>query len=340
MRTINIDENHEQLLKEPRLLEYRDDVDYPKWKKEVEKKFIELLGIDEIKKNDCELKIEIEEVVHQDGYTRYRYVFDSEKDCPVPCYLLIPDGDKKYPVCICMQGHTTGFHNSIGIVKYEEDSAYMKKSGCFALDAVKNGYAALCIEQRGMGERTTPRNDRGRALTCGCYFTSLTAMILGRTIIGERVWDISKGIDSLKFFDKLDLEDITLMGQSGGGTATYYAACYDKRIKYVVPSCAVCSFEGSIANIWHCTCNYIPGIAKYFDMGELAALIAPRKLLIPAGGQDYIFLIEGTKKVYSVIEKIYEREGAKDNCKLLIFENEGHKFMSKEVYEEMLKMRE
>ncbi|MBR2384321.1 MAG: hypothetical protein IKA99_01795, partial [Clostridia bacterium] len=226
MRMIDNDLIHEQLLNQTPKLAFNDNANYSEWKEKVREKFIEILGIDNIAKNACELKIEIEETVEFDEYTRIRYVFESEKGCPVPCYLLIPkQGKEKYPICVCVQGHTTGFHISIGKKIYEEDENTLKTS-TYALDAVKNGFAALCVEQRGMGERTTLRQDRGRALTCGCYFTSMTALLLGRTIIGERVWDLSKAIDTLSnFSDKLDLNDITMLGNSGGGTATYYTSC-------------------------------------------------------------------------------------------------------------------
>jgi hypothetical protein len=161
----------------------------------------------------------------------------------------------------------------------------------------------------------------------------MTALILGRTILGERVWDVSKAIDSLDFFkEKLDLDDITVVGQSGGGTATYYSACYDKRIKMAVPSCSICSFKYSIAELWHCTCNYVPHSAEYFDMGELACLIAPRKLLVINGDKDPIFLFEGTKKVYSVIEKIYKKENAEENCRLVVNEGKAHYFDKEAVF--------
>ena len=231
MRLINNDIVHEQLFLKKPLLAFDENKDYSEWKKQVKEKYIELLGLDEIAKNACEIQVEVEEVVETEEYTRYRYVFESEKDCPVPCYLLIPKtGKDKYPVCVCLQGHSTGFHISIGINKHAGNETWKGDAGTletstFALDAVKNGYAALAIEQRGMGERTTPRANRGRALTCGCYHTAMTALMLGRTLIGERVWDVSKGIDSLQYCaEKLDLDDVTLMGNSGGGTATYYAA--------------------------------------------------------------------------------------------------------------------
>ena len=341
MKTINNDVIHEQLLSQKPILAYDETVDYAKWKGQVRDKYMELLGMDNIAKNACEIKVEIEEIKETEEYTRYRYVFESEKGCYVPCYLLIPKtGKEKYPVCICLQGHTTGFHISIGEKKYDQDDKSLETS-TFALDAVKNGYAALAIEQRGMGERTTLREDRGASLTCGCMFTAMTALMLGRTLIGERVWDVSKAIDSLEYFkDKLDLNDITLLGTSGGGTATYYAACYDKRIKVAVPTCAICTYKDSIGDMWHCTCNYIPGIAKYFDMGELSALIAPRKLLVCNGEIDPIFPLSGTKEVYSVIEKIYEKEGVPENCQLKVYPNKPHYFDKEITFPALNKLRD
>ena len=326
MQEINNDLLHDALLDRKPLLRFDENADYETWRGQVREKYIELLGIDEIAQNACDIKVTVEEVVKKDGYTRTRYVFESERGCYVPCYLLVPDtGKEKYPVLICLQGHTAGFHISIGEAKYPGDEEYLETS-TFALDGVKNGYAALCIEQRGMGERQTAYPHRGRVegAGCPCYFTALTALLLHRTLLGERVWDVSKAIDSLSHFDNLDLEDITCIGNSGGGTATYYAACYDERIKFAVPSCSICSFKESIAYTWHCTCNYVPGIAKYVDMGELATLIAPRKLMLVNGKIDPIFHIEGTREVYDVIEKIYKKAGAEGNCELLETEREHY----------------
>ncbi len=340
IKKIDVDLIHEKLFEVKPKLAFDENADYGKWKKQIRQKYIELLGLDKIAENACEIKIDIEEKVEFDEYTRYRYTFESEKGCIVPCYLLIPkNGNKKHPVCVCLQGHTTGFHISIGKQIHDRDVEPLKTS-TFALDAVKNGFAALCVEQRGMGERTTLRDDRGRALTCGCYFTALTAVILGRTIIGERVWDVSKSIDSLSYFaDSLDLDDITVLGNSGGGTATYYSACYDERIKMAVPCCSVCAYRYSIAERSHCSCNYVPNSAEYFDMGELACLIAPRKLMVCNGDIDPIFLIEGTKKVYSVIESIYKKENAEQNCRLIIFKDKPHYFDKEVVFPKLKEFR-
>ena len=330
-REINNDLLHEALMRRKPLLAFDENANYDEWKAQIKAKYLELLGMEEIAQNACELKVEVEEVVKQDGYTRYRYVFETEKGNYLPCYLLIPDtGKEKYPVLLCLQGHSAGFHISIGVSKYPGDDESIETSD-FALEGVKNGYAALCIEQRGMGERQTPIQHRGRVegRGCPCYYTAFTALLTGRTLLGERVWDVSRAIDSLSFFDHLDLNDITCVGNSGGGTATYYSACYDERIKMAIPSCAVCSYIESIGYTWHCSCNYIPNAAKYFDMGELAALIAPRKLLLSNGQIDHIFHIEGTREVYSVIEKIYKKAGAEGQCEL--YEHPHGHFFDKEA---------
>ena len=331
MKVINNDIIHENLLKREPILRFDENADFNAWREQVREKYMEILCLDEIASNACEIKVEIEEEVKKDGYTRYRYTFESEHGCTVPCYLLIPDtGKEKYPVMICLQGHTAGFHVSIGEGKYASDEEDMQTS-TFALDAVKHGYAALCVEQRGLGERQPFTQARGRIESkgCPCLYTAMTALLSGRTLIGERVWDVSKAIDSLSAFECLDLDDISCVGNSGGGTATYYSACYDTRIKVAIPSCAVCTYRDSIGDMWHCTCNYVPKAAKYFDMGELAALIAPRKLMVVNGKIDPIFPIEGTREVYSVIEKIYKKAGAEGNCELL--EHEHKHYFDKEL---------
>ena len=84
-----------------------------------------------------------------------------------------------------------------------------------------------------------------------------------------------------------------------------------------MPSCAFCPYEESILNIYHCPCNYIPSAYKYFEMQDLAALIAPRRLVLIAGQKDNIFPIEGVRRGYKTVTDIYAAAGAPDACKLV-----------------------
>ena len=342
MKKINVDACHEHLfLKSPKLA-FNPKNNYEEWKQKVSEKFHELLCFDKIAENKCELKVEIEEIIEELEYTRIRFTFESEKNCVVPCYLTVPKQDKeKYPLIICLQGHSTGFHNTIGVAKYARDVGTINTSA-HALTALQYGFASLAIEQRGMGERTTPRKDRGWALECGCYHTVTTALLLGRTINGERAWDVARAIDvlpQLELSKFLDLEDITLLGHSGGGTATYYTAAYEKRIKYAVPCGCLCTYKDSIHEFWHCSCNYIPHIAEYFDMGEIAALIAPRKMVAAQGENDPIFPRPGANIVCNTIRDIYAKEGVPENFAHLYHRGQKHYFGKEEIFDALMKMR-
>lgn len=289
--------------------------DFDEQKTALGNKLRDLLGLDLIEANACESEIIIEEDVMMDGYRRIRFVFFSEPETPVPCYLLIPDtGKEKYPVAICLQGHSTGFHNSIGVIKYEHDAEGQPRKA-FGLQAVQNGFIALCIEQRSMGERRPP-NPADRVHNC-CFQTH-NAFMLGRTTIGERVWDVSRAIDLLSSFEQCDTDRICITGNSGGGTASFYAACLDERIKVSIPSCSFCPYDASIMAMIHCGCNYIPSARRYFEMQDLACMIAPRKLAIVAGELDPIFPIDGVLRGFETVKDIYAAAGVPDNTSLTV----------------------
>ncbi len=325
-------------------LSFDEKKDYAAWTEEIRAAFIRTTGLDKIAANACDPQLTVESTEQKEGYTQIRFSFFSEVGAVVTCYMLVPDTAKeKYPVVITLQGHSTGFHNSIGDPKYPEDEGYMPR-GAFAVQAVKEGYIALAIEQRGMGERAAQNGDFRRVhleKRGGCYYEAMTASLLGRTIIGERCWDIKRTIDMLENFPKCDLDKIVITGNSGGGTASYYAACYDSRIKICMPSSAFCPYKESILRFYHCSCNYIPAAYTYYDMQDLSCLIAPRELVVVTGQLDPSFLVEGVRRGYQTVEAVYEKANAKGNSQLIITPN-GHwwnvDLMWKTMKEEMQKL--
>ena len=321
-----VDNCHNELFKkiQPQL-SFDDNCDYDKWKAEVKEKLTELLG-DMPEKTD--LNIKVKWTRWHDDFVEKRIIFTAEDNVDVPCHLLIPKEAKTpCPVVICLQGHTTGMHISLGRPITDGDKEdLLGGDRDFGLQIIKQGYAALVLEQRGFGERFSQAHlkfDKNIGTTC--WHPAMTAILIGRTLIGERVWDVSRAIDMLETMPEIDSDKIALMGNSGGGTATYYAACMEERIKIAMPSCAVCTYYDSIISKRHCMCNYIPNIGKYFDMGDLACLIAPRKLVMVSGEYDTGFDIAGARKSYDTIERIYKKAGAPDNCKFVVGP-EGHRF--------------
>lgn len=251
-----------------------------------------------------------------------RFTVQTEKGYFVPCQLWIPaDVPVPLPVCICLQGHSTGKHISFGKPIYPRDSVTISGGDRdFAVRACQEGFAALGIDQRCMGECGS--HEDGAPF---CYETAMTMLLTGRTLLGARVWDISRVIDVLGEIPELDTDRILCMGNSGGGTATTYAAAMDPRITYAMPSCAVCDYDRSIGIMNHCACNFVPRIANYFDMGDLLGLIAPRPLVVVSGERDPIFLLDGAKSSVAEGRKLYKAMGAEELLRHVVGDGE-HRF--------------
>ena len=303
------------------------------WQKKASEKLCQLLCLP---RAVCEREFTVEFTEKHEAFTEIRFVFQSEEGEFVPCHIWLPENtaDEKPPVMICLQGHSTGMHISMGRARFEGDEETANDGDRdFMKHCIKRGMAAVCLEQRCFGERGgNPNPD--------CYVASMTALLSGRTLLGGRVWDIMKLIDVLgeHFSDKVDVNKVYCMGNSGGGTATFYSAALDKRIKAAIPSCAFATFSGSIGAMYHCACNYVPGISKYFDMAEIAGLIAPRPLVIVSGNEDKIFPLPTAEHEFSRLEELYYRNSAfPGNC-VHVKGDGGHRFYEEPAYEEFMRL--
>jgi len=315
---------HRHLLESsPRGLAFDPARDYAVWRGEVGEKLRGLLGITPER---VPLDLRIEQPEEHDAWREIRFVFQAETGADVPCHLLLPRGvEPPFPVMICLQGHASGMHVSLGRAKYPGDSEDIAGGRDIAVQAVRQGYAALAIEQRCFGERRDRRSGVQATFRRACQHATMTALLLGRTMIGERAWDVSRAIDALGEFSEIDVGRIACAGNSGGGMITYFAACLDDRIGVAMPSCYVCSWKDSLVAIDHCECNYVPGFLRYFELGDLACLIAPRPLIVVAGRDDRIFPLRGVEDAFSTMGDIYKAAGAADRCRLVVGEG-GHRF--------------
>ena len=325
------DGTHLKLMRQKPQLAFDETKDFAAQKKAIKEKLIELLGH---QPQRVPLNPVVEKTTEHDTYTEHRIVFDVEQDVQAVCMLCIPKlGKEKYPLVVVVQGHGTGMHVSMG--RNIDGTVNENRDGDRdnALQALERGYAALCLEQRGMGERRTEMvdnpNDGGYPR---CHVTAMNALLLGRTLIGERCFDVSRAIDLALTYPQIDPERILLTGNSGGGTTTFYASCLDERITVSMPSCAVCTYKDSIGAMHHCVCNFIPHAAEWVDMGDLAACIAPRPLIIVNGVKDPIFPEQGVQETFETVKKIYAAAGAPDKCAKATG-NGGHRYYKAEAWE-------
>lgn len=322
---------HEPLLTTARRrLAFDPAADREAWRAEADATLRRLVGAEPER---VPVDVRVEGSRQHDGFREIRFTYRSEANADVPAHVLIPDeGRAPYPVVICLQGHTSGMHISLGRTLHPGDAESIAGDRDYALQAIRQGFAALVLEQRAFGERRDARAEGYRhGVDRPCHHAVLTALLLGRTLLGERVWDVSRGIDALAHFPELDGARIGIVGDSTGGTIAYYTACLEPRISATMPAAYVCTFAESLVVHDHCEDHYLPGLMNEFELADLAGLIAPRPLIAVAGRHDIAFPISGTLRAYADIERVYAAFDAPERCRLVIGE-EGHRFYADQAW--------
>ncbi len=267
----------------------------------------------------------------KDDYTLSRITISTEGMEDIPGYVLTPtSGKPPFPVMVCLQGHSPGMYISLGQAKSERDLESIKGGRDLAIQAVENGWAAVVIEQKGFGERA----EEG----VSCNDLSLRELMKGNPILGQRVSDVSRAIDYIETRDDLDHNMIGCIGNSSGGTTSYFAAAVEERINLAVVSCSFATYESSWLKYPHCSCGYLPGVLEVGDMPDFARLIAPRNLLIVAGVNDHIADIEGVRDGYLSAKEAYREKGKLENVVLLEGDG-GHQFYPDLAWPQINKMK-
>ena len=263
-----------------------------------------------------------------------KVVFTAEPMADVPAYVCLPrDAEPPYPFMICLQGHSPGMALSIG-ADPEDDRKPTPVAGDrdFALGCLRRGVAALCIEQRALGERRDPNWAPGGPPVC--YDAACRAMLLGRTLLGERVFDVDRAIDYLRGRGDADSRRIGVMGNSGGGMTSIFAAALLPRLAFAIPSCAFCSYREAHLAIRHCLCSFVPGLYEWADMAEVLGIFAPKPVVVVAGKEDNIAPIKAVRREFRRLKQIYAAADAADNCRLVVGP-EAHRFYADAAWRRM-----
>jgi dienelactone hydrolase len=291
------------------------------WQQQLRAKLTELLGGFPER---TPLEPETLEIREFSAYRREKFIFHSRPGVVVIAYLLTPRSAKRpYPAVVAVPGHGRGVDDIVGIDEHGNDRT--DKPGYqhdFAIQAVEHGMAAVAIEPMAFGYR---RDELTRAKGPGvsaCQPAAGSALLLGETMIGWRVWDVMRTIDWIGTRPELDLSRVGCMGISGGGTCTLFSTALDTRIKAALVSGYLNTFRDSIMSVSHCIDNYVPGILNWAENYDVAGLIAPRALFSEGGDRDPIFPVRATMESFARVKKVYEVFGAPDQAQQEIFQGE------------------
>lgn len=303
--------------------------EWERWRRGFRAALAAAIGLDRIPRR--ELRIKQGPVERCDGYDRKSLAIETARGLWVPAFLLVPQGGTKIfteprPAVICCHGHGTGMNSLVGLT---EDGRPRRVGGGyqhdFAIQAVRAGFVALAYDQCGFGRRRDFAFNRAQRMTNACEQPSRNALHWGLTMTGIRVWDALRMVDLLETRHEVARGKIGMVGISGGGLVTQFAAALDDRIRAAGVSGYCNRFADCILSIRHCIDNYVPGLGLLADSGDIAALIAPRPLLIQAGTRDPLFPIAATRAAVGKLKQCYALFGASRSLETDIFAG-GHQF--------------
>ncbi len=235
--------------------------------------------------------------------------FDQENNIRLSSYLLIPKSAKsqKLPAVLCIHGHHSTKENVAGITSSPYNINY-------GHTLVNNNYITLIPDIRYSQDIWRIEDPMG-----------LNLLLYGKSLAEVRIKDLLRCITYLKHHDQVDHEQIGLIGWSMGGGLALYLSAIDERVKLSYISCYFGTYEKTILAMRQSTDNYIPGIKNFGELYDVAALIAPRPLLIEHGTPDREFPAEIAKMAFEHVKHAYSQRGVKDKTKFVIRKG-GHRF--------------
>jgi len=240
---------------------------------------------------------------------------------------------------LCLQGHNSGAHISWGEARHPIDAQRIARGGDFALQAAAQGFVAVCIEQSCFGERGERK--LAQRWDHPCVDAANRALLLGRTLLGERVMDVFAVIDWLRAGSAgpaLDGARIYAMGNSAGGETALYAAALDEgRLAGVIASGCVGRFRTTSGARKTCPDTVVPGILRWLEYDDIVALCAPRPLLVVSGRDDHIYPFAEAQACANGAAAVYEAMNAGANLRCLEGED-GHRFYPALAWPSFLEM--
>jgi dienelactone hydrolase len=214
--------------------------------------------------------------------------------------------DQPAPTILYVCGHGPVISNGIS---YGNKVAYQHHGIWFA----RNGYICLLIDTLQLGEI--------QGLHHGTYRDNMWWWnSRGYTPAGIEAWNSIRALDYLATRTDVDTNRFGVTGRSGGGAYSWWTAALDDRIKVTAPVAGITDLRNHVVDgavEGHCDCMFTVNTYRW-DYPQVAALIAPRPLIIANSDNDRIFPLDGVVRLHAKVKKVYEALNAATNLALLI----------------------
>jgi dienelactone hydrolase len=276
------------------------------------KQLFEMLSLDPLPARG-DLKAMVTGRVEKDDFVVENIHFQSLPGLYVTANLYLPKQiDKPLPTVLYLSGHGPVIKDG---VSYGNKVTYQHHGIWFA----RHGYACLILDSLQLGEIL--------GLHHGTYREAMWWWnARGYTPAGVEAWNCIRALDYLETRPDIDKTRFAATGRSGGGAYSWWIVALDDRIKLAAPVAGITDLHDHVVNgavEGHCDCMFTVNTYRW-DYAQVAALAAPRPLLIVNTDRDPIFPLDGVVRLHSLVRAVYRGYNAETNLGLVISEG-GHK---------------
>jgi dienelactone hydrolase len=282
--------------------------DFKRHRDTYRKQLFEMLSLDPLPPRG-DLKAKVTGKVERDDFVVENLHFQSLPGLYVTANLYLPKQiDKPLPTVLYLSGHGPVIKDGIS---YGNKVAYQHHGIWFA----RHGYACLILDTLQLGEIQGLHHGTYRE---GMWWWNAR----GYTSAGVEAWNSIRALDYLETRPEIDKTRFAATGRSGGGAYSWWIVALDDRIKAAAPVAGITDLEDHVINgtvEGHCDCMFTVNTYRW-DYAQVAALAAPRPLLIVNTDRDQIFPLDGVIRVHSLVREIYRGYNAQTNLGLVVSE--------------------
>jgi dienelactone hydrolase len=288
--------------------------DWERRRPELRRQFLEMMGLWPLPER-TDLKATVTGTVEGEGYTVEKLHFQSKPGLYVTANVYTPNPKPpgKLPAILYVCGHGNIVENGIS---YGSKVSYQYHPAWFA----KHGYVCIILDTLQLGEIKGEHH--------GTYkLNQWWWQSRGYTPGGVELWNAMRALDYLETRPDVDMKKIGVTGRSGGGATSWWVAAADDRPAAIAPIAGIADLESHVCKGYterlkagviagHCDCMYMVNTYRW-DFAQVAALAAPRPLLLGNSDADDIFPVPGYRSIASKVGKVYDLYGKRDYFDLL-----------------------
>ncbi|MYW66559.1 alpha/beta fold hydrolase [Streptomyces sp. SID8379] len=309
--------------------------DFGAWRRTARAKVEELLLVDG--QRDVPYAPEYASPAQGDGYRRELVTLSLTRYERVRGALLTPDGPGPFPAVLLLHDHGAKF--DIGKEKFVRPwyddtrlasaEAWAAKyfTGRFVGDELaRRGYAVLCLDAYGWGDRGPVAYDQQQALASNFYN-------LGSSLAGLTAREDARAAAFLAGLDRVDARRVAAVGFSMGAYRAWQTAALSDHVAAAVSVCWMTGLREMMVpgnNTLRGQSSYYmlhPGLARHLDIPDVASIAAPRPMYFLDGADDTLFTSEGVEAAYARMRAVWRSRKAGDRLRTETWPGLGHVFV-------------